>query len=185
LIIFMCKFQDLKFLFQGMSCSGIEHRSYTVQSFTSMFCFQYGCSLQEGWVSACGRVAASMFLINILWQDPQEGINHFVKHALDADLSVCQGNFSWWLTLSHLHCTQRFSQHWTINCSMLKWTLFKRSTRLRFHSWTVFCLLAQTWQPCKIWRSKRNSYRRKYRLSSVLCFCHQCIQYSVVKYRET
>ncbi|KAJ8315277.1 hypothetical protein KUTeg_007427 [Tegillarca granosa] len=51
---------------------------------------------QEGWIHHVGRHAVSCFLTRgDLWIDWQDGLRIFYKYLLDADWSVCAGNWMW------------------------------------------------------------------------------------------
>ncbi|CAH1799144.1 unnamed protein product [Owenia fusiformis] len=52
--------------------------------------------LQEGWVHHVGRHATSCFLTRgDLWISWEEGLKVYLKYMLDADWSVCAGNWMW------------------------------------------------------------------------------------------
>ncbi|KAJ9600817.1 hypothetical protein L9F63_001029 [Diploptera punctata] len=52
--------------------------------------------LQEGWIHHVGRNAVASFLTRgVLWINWEDGLNHFLQHLLDADWSVCAGNWMW------------------------------------------------------------------------------------------
>ncbi|CAH0392405.1 unnamed protein product [Bemisia tabaci] len=51
---------------------------------------------QEGWIHHIGRNAVSSFLTRgDLWISWEEGLRHFLRYLLDADWSVCAGNWMW------------------------------------------------------------------------------------------
>lgn len=52
--------------------------------------------LQEGWAHHIARNAAACFLTRgDLWISWEEGLQHFLHYLLDADWSVCAGNWMW------------------------------------------------------------------------------------------
>lgn len=52
--------------------------------------------LQEGWIHHVGRNAVASFLTRgVLWISWEDGLNHFLHYLLDADWSVCAGNWMW------------------------------------------------------------------------------------------
>ncbi|XP_063234369.1 cryptochrome-1 [Bacillus rossius redtenbacheri] len=52
--------------------------------------------LTEGWVHHVGRNAVACFLTRgDLWLSWEAGLEHFLKNLLDADWSVCAGNWMW------------------------------------------------------------------------------------------
>ncbi|XP_022178571.1 cryptochrome-1 isoform X2 [Myzus persicae] len=52
--------------------------------------------MQEGWVHHVVRNSLASFLTRgDLWISWVEGLNHFMKYLLDADFSVCAGNWIW------------------------------------------------------------------------------------------
>ncbi|XP_075231989.1 circadian regulator cryptochrome isoform X2 [Lycorma delicatula] len=52
--------------------------------------------LQEGWIHHIARNAVSCFLTRgDLWISWEDGLQHFLKYLLDADWSVCAGNWMW------------------------------------------------------------------------------------------
>ncbi|XP_039290665.1 cryptochrome-1 [Nilaparvata lugens] len=52
--------------------------------------------LQEGWIHHVARNAVASFLTRgDLWLSWEEGLRHFLEHLLDADWSVCAGNWMW------------------------------------------------------------------------------------------
>lgn len=52
--------------------------------------------LQEGWIHHIARNAVACFLTRgDLWISWEDGVNHFLKYLLDADWSVCAGNWMW------------------------------------------------------------------------------------------
>ncbi|XP_004529289.1 cryptochrome-1 isoform X1 [Ceratitis capitata] len=52
--------------------------------------------LAEGWLHHTLRNTVAMFLTRgALWQSWEHGLQHFLKYLLDADWSVCAGNWMW------------------------------------------------------------------------------------------
>lgn len=52
--------------------------------------------LSEGWLHHCLRNTVATFLTRgALWQCWEHGLQHFLKYLLDADWSVCAGNWMW------------------------------------------------------------------------------------------
>lgn len=52
--------------------------------------------LAEGWLHHCLRNTVATFLTRGgLWQCWEHGLQHFLKYLLDADWSVCAGNWMW------------------------------------------------------------------------------------------
>lgn len=52
--------------------------------------------LSEGWIHHILRnIVASFLTRGALWHSWELGLDHFLQHLLDADLSVCAGNWMW------------------------------------------------------------------------------------------
>ncbi|CAL8074616.1 unnamed protein product [Orchesella dallaii] len=52
--------------------------------------------LEQGWLHHVARNASACFLTrNDLWISWEKGLKHFLKYLLDADWSVCAGNWLW------------------------------------------------------------------------------------------
>ncbi|KAF4522540.1 Chryptochrome 1 [Ephemera danica] len=59
---------------------------------------RFGCLSvrREGWMHHVARNSVACFLTRgALWQSWEHGLQHFLKHLIDADWSVCAGNWMW------------------------------------------------------------------------------------------